>query len=323
MGNNGSRQQGFEGQQQQPAGGGAAAPGSGAAGAQGGQTYAGTRTGGGPGLFHPSQDQASLFPPFPNGPRQVPPTPQLQLTETIRNDVNLKKQTLKLVKVPDNPHIYNLEFTFDAAAACTLSIWYLAEEKTDVSNNTLSFETQYPIQPQTAKFEKGLAQVYTQPLEEGFNLSLVQNRGLMYYHQGSQHFPVVIMLQTLEDNPNRVLSQSTFVTFKSNSDGSLCIAVVKQKIQVRVRAAGDLRHRAQRRREQQGVRYLHVLAQGHDGPPVPPHVHVLRLRQGAAVPDEQVPDLPLRRREPPSDQGQQPGAGVLLTTLRNRSGLCS
>mmetsp|Transcript_66105 Transcript_66105/g.157753 ORF Transcript_66105/g.157753 Transcript_66105/m.157753 type:complete len:315 (-) Transcript_66105:87-1031(-) len=232
MGNNGSRQQGFEGQQQQPAGGGAAAPGSGAAGAQGGQTYAGTRTGGGPGLFHPSQDQASLFPPFPNGPRQVPPTPQLQLTETIRNDVNLKKQTLKLVKVPDNPHIYNLEFTFDAAAACTLSIWYLAEEKTDVSNNTLSFETQYPIQPQTAKFEKGLAQVYTQPLEEGFNLSLVQNRGLMYYHQGSQHFPVVIMLQTLEDNPNRVLSQSTFVTFKSNSDGSLCIAVVKQKIQV-------------------------------------------------------------------------------------------
>ena len=297
MGNNGSRQQGGDGQQQAQAPG-TAAPGSGAAGAQGGQTYAGARTGGGPGLFHPAQDQTSLFPPFPNGPRQVPPTPQLQLTETIRNDVNLKKQTLKLVKVPDNPHVYNLEFTFDAAAACTLSIWYnpcprapgtpntgthhtqpglarlfnanhvqmadaqrhmqaltlpvphtryLAEEKTDVSNNTLSFETQYPIQPQTAKFEKGLAQVYTQvlqppptpsalkptlplfppaspppavpllsdpsappclqqhnrgrhlltlgpplaqPLEEGFNLSLVQNRGLMYYHQGSQHFPV-------------------------------------------------------------------------------------------------------------------------------------
>lgn len=30
---------------------------------------------------------------------QVPPTPQLQLTETVRNDVNLKKQTLKLNKV--------------------------------------------------------------------------------------------------------------------------------------------------------------------------------------------------------------------------------
>jgi E3 ubiquitin-protein ligase MGRN1 len=199
---------------------------------QGRQSNGGAQSGGGPGLFHPTAQQTSLFPPAHSGQRQVPPTPQLQLTETIRNDVNLKKQTLRLVKVPNNPHLYTLEFTFDAAAACTLSVWYLAEEKTDVTNNTLCFETQYPIQPQTVQFEKGLAQQYLQPVEDGFNLSLVQNRGLMYYHQGSQHFPIVIMLQTLEDNPNRVQSQSTFVTFKSNSDGSLCIAVVKQKIQV-------------------------------------------------------------------------------------------
>ena len=34
--------------------------------------------------------------PLPDA--QVAPTPQLQLTETVRNDVNLKKQTLKLNK---------------------------------------------------------------------------------------------------------------------------------------------------------------------------------------------------------------------------------
>ena len=83
--------------------------------------------------------------------------------------MNLKKQTLRLVKVPNNPHLYTLEFTFDAAAACTLSVWYLAEEKTDVTNNTLCFETQYPTQPQTVQFEKGLAQQYLQPVEDGFN----------------------------------------------------------------------------------------------------------------------------------------------------------
>mmetsp|Transcript_10970 Transcript_10970/g.26391 ORF Transcript_10970/g.26391 Transcript_10970/m.26391 type:complete len:316 (+) Transcript_10970:129-1076(+) len=189
--------------------------------------YGGTRFGGGA----PFQNRDNmLF--FPNGQRHVPPTPQLQLTETIRNDVNLKKQTLRLNKSTTHPHTYTLEFTFDAAADCTLSIWYLAEEKTDASNNTLRFEAQYQIQPKTLKFQKGLGQHFSQPVDEGFNVSLVQNRGLMYYHQGSHHFPVVIMLQTCDENPNRVQSQSTFATFKSNSDGSLSIAVIKQKIQV-------------------------------------------------------------------------------------------
>lgn len=99
--------------------------------------YGGTRFGGGA----PFQNRDNmLF--FPNGQRHVPPTPQLQLTETIRNDVNLKKQTLRLNKSTTHPHTYTLEFTFDAAADCTLSIWYLAEEKTDASNNTLRFEAQ-------------------------------------------------------------------------------------------------------------------------------------------------------------------------------------
>jgi len=170
---------------------------------------------------------------FLNGPRQTTPaTPQLQLTETIRNDVNLKKQSLKLNRAA-NGNVYNLEFDFDAAADCTLSIWYLAEEIVDAaSNNTIKFETTCQIQPKTRQFRKGLGQHFVQAPEEGFNASLVQNRGLMYYHQGSHHFPVVIMLQTCDANPMRVQSQSTFATFKSGSDGSLSIAVIKQKIQV-------------------------------------------------------------------------------------------
>ena len=166
------------------------------------------------------------------GRLQVPPTPQLQLTETIRNDVNLKKQTLRLVKVPDETDKYCLEFIFDAATECTVSIWYLAEEKTDTSNNTLSFETHYPTQPQCIQYEAALGQRYEQDPVFAFDVSLVSNRGQMYYHQGSQFFPIVIMLQTCEENPNRVQSQTTFATFKSNGDGTLSLAVLKQKIQV-------------------------------------------------------------------------------------------
>jgi hypothetical protein len=69
-------------------------------------------------------------------------------------------------------------------------------------------------------------------LDAAFDVSLVQNRGQMYYHQGSLQFPVVIMLQTINDNPALVQSQSTFATFRSNSDGTQSIAVIKQKIQV-------------------------------------------------------------------------------------------
>lgn len=48
-------------------------------------------------------------------------------------------------QVPESPHCYSLEFVFDAAADCTLSIWYLTEEITDQSNNTLRFETNYQV----------------------------------------------------------------------------------------------------------------------------------------------------------------------------------
>ena len=58
----------------------------------------------GPGLFTNRPDQSMLF---LNGPRQTTPaTPQLQLTETIRNDVNLKKQRLKLNRAAHG-NVYN------------------------------------------------------------------------------------------------------------------------------------------------------------------------------------------------------------------------
>jgi len=134
--------------------------------------------------------------------------------------------------VPDNPNTYCLEFVFDAAADCSMSIWYLAEEAIDPATNTANFESTYQIKPKTRQFKKGLGQRFVLDPDEGFNTSLVQNRGLMYYHQGSQRFPVVITLQTCEESSHRVHSQSTFATFKSNSDGTVTVAVIKQKIQV-------------------------------------------------------------------------------------------
>lgn len=61
-------------------------------------------------------------------PRQVAP-PQMQRTFTIRNDVNLKKNTLKLIRDESVPSHYHIEFTFDASTDCRISVYYAALEQ--------------------------------------------------------------------------------------------------------------------------------------------------------------------------------------------------
>lgn len=72
----------------------------------------------------------SCPPPFPSFLNAVPqhypqPNPpagaqdgQLQQTSTIRNAVNLKKDSLKLVPRPGNPDILDVYFKFDSTALC-------------------------------------------------------------------------------------------------------------------------------------------------------------------------------------------------------------
>jgi hypothetical protein len=70
-----------------------------------------------------------------------------QTVEKIHLDVAIRKETLRLIKVPDSKDTYLLDFFFDANVDGTLSIFYLAEEISDASNKTLKFETSYPVFP--------------------------------------------------------------------------------------------------------------------------------------------------------------------------------
>ena len=63
-------------------------------------------------------------------PRQPVAQPQMQRTFTIRNDVNLKKATLKLIRDEAKPSCYHVEFVFDASTDCRISIHYAAVEQT-------------------------------------------------------------------------------------------------------------------------------------------------------------------------------------------------
>jgi hypothetical protein len=59
-------------------------------------------------------------------PRQM--MPQMQKTYTIKNDVNLKKTTLKIVRDEANPSRYALEFDFDTSTHCRLTVFLVATE---------------------------------------------------------------------------------------------------------------------------------------------------------------------------------------------------
>ena len=63
---------------------------------------------------------ATLQPP-PHGsqPNQPAAPPQeLTQTATIRNAVNLKKNTLRLLPLSDNPNKFSVHFVFDASSPC-------------------------------------------------------------------------------------------------------------------------------------------------------------------------------------------------------------
>ena len=63
-----------------------------------------------------------------NNPQRPAPQAQLQRTFTIRNDVNLKKNSLRLVADEEHPERYHLEFVFDAATECGVTVHYAATE---------------------------------------------------------------------------------------------------------------------------------------------------------------------------------------------------
>merc|ERR1712176_1400892 len=59
----------------------------------------------------------------PQQPQQPQQVTEKKKTKTIRNDVNLKKHTLKLVQDESDPSVYYPTFKFDCGAPCSVSVF--------------------------------------------------------------------------------------------------------------------------------------------------------------------------------------------------------
>ncbi|KAK4481067.1 hypothetical protein RD792_011937 [Penstemon davidsonii] len=190
---------------------------------------------------------ATPYPPsqYPNAPpyyqypgyhHHVPPmvqAPPQQYVEhqkavTIRNDVNLKKETLRMEPDEENPGKYLVAFTFDATVAGSITIIFFAKEGEDCCLTPVK-ESLYP--PITVHFQNGLAQKFKQPSGTGIDFSMFEEGELS---KDSDIYPLAIKAEASSNNQIENLdsgstnSQTTHAVFVKDNKGEYQVRVVKQ-----------------------------------------------------------------------------------------------
>ncbi|XP_059305801.1 probable E3 ubiquitin-protein ligase LOG2 [Lycium ferocissimum] len=109
------------------------------------------------------------------GPMMPAPYVEHQKAVTIRNDVNLKKETLRIEPDEANPGKYLVAFTFDATVPGSMTVIFFAKEGEDCCLTSMK-ESLLP--PVTFEFQKGLAQKFRQPSGTGIDLSMFEEAEL-------------------------------------------------------------------------------------------------------------------------------------------------
>ncbi|KAL6610015.1 hypothetical protein ACP70R_039984 [Stipagrostis hirtigluma subsp. patula] len=178
------------------------------------------------GQWHPA-----LLPPQPQPPALTGPPPEFvehQQARTVKNDVNLHKDTIRLVPDVADPDRRLVAFTFDAVTEGSVTIYYFAKEGKDCSFSSIYPELQTPTK---IPFQKGLAQKFIQPSGSGVDLGFFSLDELS--NPSGEVFPLVVYAESYPspqdgDQPvNSTRAQITLAVIeKHNSE--LQVKVVKQ-----------------------------------------------------------------------------------------------
>ncbi|KAE8666233.1 putative E3 ubiquitin-protein ligase LUL1 [Hibiscus syriacus] len=118
-----------------------------------------------------------------------PPVPYIehQKAVTIRNDVNLKKESLKLVPDEENPGKFLVSFAFDATLVGRMTVLFFAKEG---ENCNLTPMKESILPPVTVPFEEGLGQKFTQPSGTGIDFSMFEESELLKVDADIYHLAV-------------------------------------------------------------------------------------------------------------------------------------
>lgn len=158
-----------------------------------------------------------------------PPYVEHQKAVTIRNDVNLKKETLRIEPDEENPGKYLVAFTYDATVAGSITIIFFAKEGKDCCLTPMKESLHPPI---IVNFEQGLAQKFKQPSGTGIELSVFEE-GELSKDGDMEIYPLAVKAEASSDNQSgnsdsgSSNSQITQAVFEKDK-GEYHVRVVKQ-----------------------------------------------------------------------------------------------
>ncbi|KAK6942819.1 hypothetical protein RJ641_028196 [Dillenia turbinata] len=176
---------------------------------------------------------------YPCPMMQPPPAPYVehQKAVTIRNDVNLKKETLRIEPDEENPGKFVVAFTFDATVAGSITIMFFAKEREDCNISPMKESL---LKPVTVQFQQGLGQKFRQPSGTGIDLTLFSEAELTKEAE-MDVFPLAVKAEAwpVEQNepdggsvPGSYNSQITKAVFEKEK-GEFQVRVVKQILWVK------------------------------------------------------------------------------------------
>uniref|UniRef100_A0A4W5JNZ1 E3 ubiquitin-protein ligase n=1 Tax=Hucho hucho TaxID=62062 RepID=A0A4W5JNZ1_9TELE len=165
------------------------------------------------------------------------PPPQ-EPVKTLRSLINIRKDTLRLVRCSDDLKLpgeevagkskacYNIEFTFDADTQVAITIYYQAIE--EFHNGVPIYLPQdSSLQSEMVHFKRGVCQQFCLP-SHSVNLSEWADEELLF-DMDKDVFPMVIQATVVEGEDHMGHSHVLLATFEKHMDGSYCVKPLKQK----------------------------------------------------------------------------------------------
>ncbi|XP_057546609.1 probable E3 ubiquitin-protein ligase LUL3 [Amaranthus tricolor] len=175
--------------------------------------------------------------PAPQQSLLPPPYVEHQSAKVVKNDVNVHKDTIKLVVDEDYPDHFLVSFVFDAHYDGSITIYYFAKEEKE----TCSFTPAYPEASTSVKvpFEKGVGQRFCQASGTGVDLGFfdLESLGkpseddvfpLVIYaevYSKSQEVDDMVGSSSTEGSPRVQVTQAVIET---KNDGSFHVKAIRQ-----------------------------------------------------------------------------------------------
>ncbi|XP_072208065.1 E3 ubiquitin ligase RNF157 isoform X3 [Excalfactoria chinensis] len=164
------------------------------------------------------------------------PPPQ-EPVKTLRSLINIRKDTLRLVKCSEEVKTpgeevskakvhYNVEFTFDTDARVAITIYYQASE--EFHNGVASYiPKDTSLQSETVHYKRGVCQQFCVPSHTVDPSEWTEEE--LGFDLDREVFPMVVHAVVDEGDEHAGHSHVLLATFEKHADGTFCVKPLKQK----------------------------------------------------------------------------------------------